>query len=95
MKEKAENPRKVYNTQIKLLGKSPQENKFFFTYLNINKITDNKKFWKSVKPLLSDKLIHEEVINLAKDGKMLDSSHEVAETFNIYFCNKANDIFKV
>ena len=27
-------------------------------------MTDNKKFWKTVKPLFSDKLIHKEVINL-------------------------------
>ena len=46
-----------------------------------------------MKPLFFDKRIHEEVINLG--GNMLDSDHGVAKIFNIYLCNKFNDIFKV
>ena len=30
----------------------------YFNNLNLNKITDNKVFWKTVKPLLSDKGIN-------------------------------------
>lgn len=38
-------------------------------------MTDNKKFWKTVKPLFSDKLIHKEVINLAEDENLPDSDN--------------------
>ena len=38
-------------------------------------MNDNKKFWKTVKPLFSDKLIHKEVINLTEDENLLDSDN--------------------
>ena len=31
-------------------------------------ITDNKKFWKSVKPLFSDKITVTKIINLTENG---------------------------
>ena len=35
-----------------------RENKKYFNSLKLNKITDNKVFWKTVKPLLSDTSIN-------------------------------------
>lgn len=45
-----------------------------------------------MKPLFPDKLIYKEVINLAEDGKMLDSDNEIAGTLKNYFCDLVNDI---
>ena len=45
------------------------------------------KFWKTVKPLLSDKSISSEKINLAENEKMLTSESETAETLNNFFSN--------
>ena len=60
--------------------------------MNINNVTENKMYWNTVKSLLSDKVTHKEVINLAEDRKMLGNANNVAETFNIYFCNIACDM---
>ena len=51
--------------------------------ININ----NKKFWKTVKRLLSDKSVSRDKINLTENEKMLTSESETAETSNIFFSN--------
>ena len=48
---------------------------------------DNKKFWKTVKPLLSDNPVSREKINLTENEKMLTSESETAETLNNFFSN--------
>ena len=50
-------------------------------------ITDNKKFWKSVKPLSSDKKTVKEIINLTENGEILSSDTDIADRFNDYFSN--------
>ena len=50
-------------------------------------MTDNKKFWKTVKPLFSDKISHKETINLAVNDTILSEDQLVADTFNNYFNN--------
>ena len=50
-------------------------------------VIDNKKFWKTVKPLLSDKSVSREKINLTENEKMLTSESETAETLNNFFSN--------
>ena len=50
-------------------------------YQNLNKknVIDPKKFWKTVKPLLSDMSVSREKINLAENEKMLTSESETAD----------------
>ena len=50
-------------------------------------VIDNKKFWKTVKPLLSDKSVSREKINLTENEKMLTSESETAKTLNNFFSN--------
>ena len=50
-------------------------------------ITDNQKFWKSVKPLSSDKKTVKEIINLTENGEILSSDTDIADRFNDYFSN--------
>ena len=54
-------------------------------------VIDNKKFWKTVKPLLSDKPVSREKINLTENEKMLTSESETAETLNNFFSNKCSN----
>ena len=61
--------------------------KHFFANINISSITDNKKFWKTVKPLFSDKISHKETINLVENDTVLRDDQVVADTFNNYFKN--------
>ena len=49
------------------------------------------KFWKTVKPLSSDKINHIETINLTYN-EVLSNDEEIAETLNKYFCNIAKDL---
>ena len=50
-------------------------------------IADNKKFWKTVKPLFSDKISHGNIISLMEDGKAVTEDLPPAEVFNNYFSN--------
>ena len=46
---------------------------------------NKKKFWKTVKPLFSDKISHKDIISLTEDGKTITEDLPIAEIFNIYF----------
>ena len=61
--------------------------KLFYDNLDINLITDNKKFWKSVKPLFSEKHFSNNKIILVEGGEIISEDHSIAETFNCYFAN--------
>ena len=54
--------------------------------------TDNKKLWKSVKPLFSDKITAKEIINLTKNRITLSSDIDIADTFNDYFSNVVQNL---
>ena len=56
----------------------------YFANINISSITDNKKSWKTVKPLFSDRISHEETINLVGNDTILSDDQVVADTFNNY-----------
>ena len=50
-------------------------------------MTDNKKFWKTVKPLFSDKVKAKTVIKLVENDAMIDDDPKIAQIFNEYFVN--------
>ena len=50
-------------------------------------ITDNKIFWKTMKPLFSDKGCHKPKITLIDEGKITSEDQEVSNIFNKYFKN--------
>ena len=54
-----------------------------FANIKINNITD-KTFWQTVKPPVSDKINHLEIINLIDNGVTLSYDKEIVETFNIF-----------
>ena len=47
--------------------------------------TDNKKFWKIIKPLFSKKAKFTVSITLKENRKFVDNQNEVADIFNNYF----------
>ena len=63
--------------------------KKYFVNIKINKITDNKKFWQTVKPLFSDKISHIETVNMIDNGFTLSNDEVIAETLYKNFCNIA------
>ena len=43
------------DNDVSVVGYTKEKKKKHFNNLDLNQITDNKLFWKTVKPLLSDK----------------------------------------
>ena len=50
-------------------------------------MTDNRVFWKIVKPKISDKVKIRSKITLVEDDKILCQDAEIVKTFNEYFIN--------
>ena len=69
-----------------------KERKIYYANLDIQNITDNKKFWKTVKPLLSEKSQNIRKITIIKDGEIISRDEEVAETLNSYFKNAVTSL---
>ena len=62
-------------------------NRGYYENLNIKIVTDDKLFWKSVKPLLSDKSRIRDRINISEKDEILKTESETAETLNSFFSN--------
>ena len=69
-----------------------RERKKYYSNLDIKNITDNKKFWKTVKPLFGDKGGMGEKIVLVENDKIISDDKEVAETFNTFFKNAVTSL---
>ena len=53
-----------------------------FTNLDVNAMSDNKKFRQIVKPFLSNKVKAKTAIKLVEDNEMIDDEIEIAKLFN-------------
>ena len=80
---KSDFDRKEYNKQpnyvVSLLRKEKKKN--FYGNLDISKVTDNRAFWKIVKPKISDKVRKRSKITHVEDDKILSQDVEIAKTF--------------
>ena len=61
------------------------EKKRYYNNLDVTLITDNRKFWKTVKPLFSDKIKSQSKIVLVENDEAISDDRQVAEIFNNYF----------
>ena len=61
------------------------EPKKFYSNLELNHITGNKRFWKTIKFLLSGKCILPSVITLIINKNAISDDSELAQTFNNYY----------
>ena len=69
-----------------------RERKQFYYNLRINDITDNKKFWKTIKPLFGDKGGTKDNIVLVEEDKIICDDAEVAQKFNDFFDNAVENL---
>ena len=85
-KDRAEENRNRYASQrnycISLLKKTKKE---YFGNLNEKNVCDNKMFWKTVKPFLSDKIVSKEQITLVENKEIISEDRDVAQTLNSFF----------
>ena len=69
---------------MKLLRKTKSD---YYRNLNLGDLTDNRKFWKTVKPVFSNEIQTSSSVTLIEDGKMITDDAKIAEIFNHYFAN--------
>ena len=69
-----------------------QNKKQYYGSLNVNHITDNKNFWRVVKPNLSNKILGTSRVILRDGGKIKSNTEKVADTFNKFFMNMENTL---
>ena len=74
--------RRQRNFCVKLSHKTKRD---FYNQLDISELTDNKKFWKTVKPFISDKSSSKSRIILIEEGETVSNECDVAEIFNKFF----------
>ena len=82
--ENKRNYSKQRNCCESLLRKSKSE---YFGNLNEKKITDNKTFWKTIKPFLSDQVTSTQKITLIEKEEIIMGDGNTAEVLNTFFCN--------
>ena len=88
LRNKTDENKKKYTKQrnycVSLLRKSKRE---YYSSLDVKNITDNKTFWKTVKPFLSDKLTSTQKIILIDNDKIVKSNDDAARLLNTFFSN--------
>ena len=86
LKTRNEESRRRFNRQrnfcVSLLRKTKRR---FFGKLDHKVVSDNRKFWKTVGLLFSEKVFHKESIILNNNNKIITNNEELAEIFNKYF----------
>ena len=78
----------IYNKHrnycVNLLRK---EKKKYFNNMDLKLLTENKLFWKTIKPLFSEKLNISRKISLIENDEIISNDVDVAETMNDFFSN--------
>ena len=69
-----------------------KKKKKFFVNLNEKDITDNRKFWHTVKPFLLDKIKSTENIIFVNNEKIISDEKEVANILNNFFSNNIKSL---
>ena len=70
------------NLCVKLLRKSKKD---FYNNLNVKRITDNRKFWQTIKPNFTDKTLRDGRITLLVGDKVITEEKHVVEKFKDHF----------
>ena len=69
-----------------------KERKNPYSNFELNVITDKKRFWKTIKLLLSDKYIQSSAITLVSNKNVISDDFELAQTFNNYYGSKVGKL---
>ena len=90
-KNRTEENHTAYKNQRNLCTKLLKKNKAtYYGNLKPSQISDNKKFWKNVKPLFSEKCVtNDNIALIEKTGvrreEIITDDKKLAEIFNIFF----------
>ena len=87
-KNKSENNYLAFKKQRNFCSKLyKKDRKKYYNSLDIKNITDNKQFWKTIKPFLSEKSKVTSKIKLKDKNKIISNDDKVAEEFSTFFEN--------
>ena len=90
---RSEENRKRYTKQrnfcVSLLRKTKKR---YYENLNEKFVVDNQLFWKTVKPLLSDKVAGKDKIHLIENNEFVKTGLEIAEVLNNFFSNTVQNL---
>ena len=93
LKKRSNQNKKLYTKQrnycVSLLRKTKKNH---YANLNQKHIADNKQFWRTVKPLLSDKPKSNEKITLVEGDKITSEDKSNAEILNSFFSNAVKNL---
>ena len=78
---------KVIMQRTRYVSLLRKEKKEYFARLNEKDITDNWKFWHTVKHFLSDKVKSREAIILVENENIKSNENDAENTFNDFFSN--------
>ena len=87
--DRTEENRNRYASQrnycVSLLKKTKKE--YFGNLDEKQKRQQNKTYWKTVKPFLSDKIVSKEQITLVENKEIISEDSDAAQTLNYFFSN--------
>ena len=86
-KNKSEKNFKAYKKQKNFCSRLYKKRKRFFNYLNPSFVTDNKLFWKTIKPFFSNKENYGSQIKLVENDEVLQVDDLIAKELNKFFKN--------
>ena len=95
LKTKTEESEQLYNKQRNLCATLLRKTKRnYFAQLDNRILKDNRKFWKKVNPLFSEKAYQKESITIiSKDTEeTIIKNEELAETFNSFFNSMVDNL---
>ena len=69
-----------------------KERKKYYNNLNIKNITENKEFWRTIKPFLSEKTKSSQKIFICKGDEIISDDRDIAENFSQFFQNAVNSL---
>ena len=81
--------KKQRNLCVKLLKRAK---KTFYNTLDVKKVSDNKIFWKTIKPNFTEDTIKGQKITLVEKETVISEESELAEVFNNYFESIVNNL---
>ena len=88
LKKKTLESRNRYKRQrnfcVNLIKKAKRS---FYKNLDISCLNDNRKFWKNIKPVFSNKVRSVDSINLKENEEFVENDEKIANIFNEYFVN--------
>ena len=81
--------KKQLNIYVNLLRKSKKQ---YFNNADVKNLTDNKTFWKIIRPKFSNKCKTANTIILVEDEKILQDEKAIANTFHKCFTDVTHSL---